>query len=182
MPAFRIVQNLDSLTMTGGITTSSPIALKSGYLRIVPESSAYIEIGSSPTISTSTSIWVAANQELILKETVIAQTTVAIQTGSSTKVTLPEGTFSDFSAGDVVELTGISPSGINTSFASVSSVDATNDAGTGGFNRIITLNWDTSGIGSPITDNQGVLRRVIKIAASSASGKVHITEVQIAGG
>lgn len=182
MPALKIVQKLDSLTMTGGITTSAPIALKSGYLRIVPESNCYIEVNSSPTISTSTSIWVAAGQELILKETVIAQTTVGVQTGATTVITLPEGTFSDFSAGDVVELTGIAPSGINTTSATVASVDATNVAGTGGFNRVLTLNWDTSGISSPITDSNGVLRRVVKVAASAASGKVHITEVQIAGG
>jgi hypothetical protein len=184
MSAYKIVQKITPLTMTGGITTSNPIALKSGYLRIVPEQDAYIEVSSSPTISTSTnaSVFVKGGTEFLIKETVIAQTVVAVQTGTATTVTIPEGTFSDFSSGDIVELTGIVPSGINTTSATVASVDATNDAGTGGFNRIITLNWDTSTQGAAITTPTGVLRRVTKVAASAASGKVHITEVQIAGG
>ena len=184
MSAYKIVQKITPLTMTGGITTSGPIALKSGYLRIVPEQDAYVEVAPSPTISTTTnaSIFVKGGTELLIKDTVIAQTVVAIQTGTATTVTIPEGTFSDFSSGDVVELTGIVPSGINTTAATVASVNTTNDAGTGGFNRIITLTWNTSGQGAAITTPTGVLRRVTKVAASAASGKVHITEVQIAGG
>lgn len=184
MSAYKIVQKITPLTMSGGITTSGPIALKSGYLRIVPEQDAYVEVAPSPTISTSTnaSIFVKGGSELLIKDIVIAQTVVAVQTGTATTVTLPEGTFSDFSSGDVVELTGIVPAGINTTAVTVSSVDTTNDAGTGGFNRIITLNWNTSSQGTLITTPTGVLRRVTKVAASAASGKVHITEVQIAGG
>lgn len=184
MSAYKIVQKITPLTMTGGITTSGPIALKSGYLRIVPEQDAYIEVSPSPSISTTTnaSIFVKGGNELLIKDTVITQSVVAVQTGATTIVTIPEGTFTDFSSGDVVELSGIVPSGINTTSATVSSVDATIDAGTGGFNRIITLNWDTSAQGASITTPTGVLRRVTKVAASSASGKVHITEVQIAGG
>ena len=83
---------------------------------------------------------------------------------------------------DLVELTGIVPAGINTTAATVASVDATNDAGTGGFNRVITLTWNTSSQGAPITTSTGVLRRTTKVAAYGASGKLHITEIQIAGG
>ena len=69
MSAFKIVQKIPSLTIgsASGISTSGPIALKSGYFRIVPTGNAYIEIDANPGISTSTSIWVAANTELILK-------------------------------------------------------------------------------------------------------------------
>ncbi len=66
--------------------------------------------------------------------------------------------------------------------ATVASVNATNSAGTGGFNRIITLTWNTSSQGAPITTSTGVLRRTTKVAAYGASGKLHITEIQIAGG
>ena len=184
MSAYRIVQKFTPLTLTGTATTSGPIALKSGYLRIVPEQDAYIEVGATPTISTSTaaSIFVKGGTELVLKDTVISQRVVGVTTGATTVIDLPEGTFSEFSPGDYVELTGIAPSGINTTFVAVASVDATNDAGTGGFNRKVTLTWDTSGQGGAITDSIGELRRVVKVAAYGASGKVHITEVQIAGG
>ena len=169
--------------MTGAAVTSNPIALRSGFLRIVPEQDAYVEVAPTPTISTSTSasIFVKAGTELILKETAITQTIVGVTTGATTIVTLPEGTFSDFSAGDIVELTGVVPSGINTTAATVASVNATNSAGTGGFNRVITLTWNTSSQG-PVTTPTGVLRRTTKVAAYGASGKLHITEIQIAGG
>ena len=178
MSAYKIVQKISDLS--SGISTSGPIALKSGYLRIVPETDAYIEIGSDPGVSTSSSLWVKAGNELILRETVISQRVVGVDTGATTTVYLPEGTFSEFSVGDYVELTGIAPSGINTTFASVATVDASGGVN-GGFSRKLTLNWDTSsGLSSP-TDADGELRKVIKVAASS-TGKVHVTEVQIAGG
>lgn len=183
MSVYKIVQKITPLTMTGVAVTSNPIALRSGFLRIVPEQDAYVEVAPTPTISTSTSasIFVKAGTELILKDTPITQTIVGVTTGTTTIVTLPEGTFSDFSAGDIVELTGVVPSGINTTAATVASVNATNSAGTGGFNRVITLTWNTSSQG-PVTTPTGVLRRTTKVAAYGASGKLHITEIQIAGG
>ena len=183
MSVYKIVQKITPLTMTGAAVTSNPIALRSGFLRIIPEQDAYVEIAPTPTISTSTSasIFVKAGTELVLKETAITQTIVGVTTGTTTIVTLPEGTFSDFSAGDIVELTGVVPSGINTTAATVASVNATNSAGTGGFNRVITLTWNTSSQG-PVTTSTGVLRRTTKVAAYGASGKLHITEIQIAGG
>lgn len=184
MSVYKIVQKITPLTMTGVAVTSGPISLKSGFLRIVPEQDAYVEVDPTPTISTSTnaSIFVKAGTELILRDTPITQTVVGITTGTTTVVTLPEGTFSDFSAGDIVELTGIVPAGINTTAATVASVDATNRAGAGGFNRVITLTWNTSSQGAPITTSTGVLRRTTKVAAYGAGGKLHITEIQIAGG
>lgn len=170
--------------MTGAAVTSNPIALRSGFLRIVPEQDAYVEVAPTPTISTTTnaSIFVKAGTELILRDTPTTQTVVGVTTGTTTVVTLPEGTFSDFSTGDIVELTGIVPAGINTTAATVASVSTTNIAGTGGFNRVITLTWNTSSQGAPITTSTGVLRRTTKVAAYGASGKLHITEIQIAGG
>jgi len=184
MSAYKIVQKITPLTMTGAAVTSNPIALRSGFLRIVPEQDAYVEVAPTPTISTTTnaSIFVKAGTELILRDTPTTQTIIGVTTGTTTVVTLPEGTFSDFSAGDIVELTGIVPAGINTTAATVASVDASNRAGTGGFNRVITLTWNTSSQGAPITTSTGVLRRVTKVAAYGASGKLHITEIQIAGG
>lgn len=178
MSAYKIVQKINDLN--SGISTSQPISLKSGYLRIVPETDAYVEVDSSPGVSTSSSIWIKSGQELILKETVISQRVVGVITGTKTTVLLPEGTFSQFSVGDCVELTGISPSGINTTFASIDSVDSQGGIA-GGFSKKIILNWNTLGIPSLPTDSDGELRKVIKIAASS-TGKVHITEIQIAGG
>jgi hypothetical protein len=181
MSAFKIVQTIDALVTSGGVTTSAPIALKSGYLRIVPEENAYIDISAVPGINTSTSVWVAAGQEFIWKENIGSQKVVGLSTGTTTSITLPEGQFTEFSVGDYVELTGISPSGINTNFTSVASVNTSLDNSTGGYSRVLTLNWNTASQGA-VTDSIGEIRKVVKVAASAASGKVHITEVQIAGG
>jgi len=182
MSAFKIVQKLPSLTISSaaGISTSGPIAIKSGYFRIVPTGNAYIEIGSNPVISNQSSIWVAANSELIIKESVRSEPVVGIITGTTTTVIIPEGTGSAFNVGDCVELTGASPSGINTNFAQVASVDDTTNF-SGYHNTRLTLNWNTSTQSTPTLTN-AELRKVTKIAAyndSANSNTIHITEVQV---
>lgn len=182
MSAFKIVQKIPSLTIgsAAGISTSGPIALKSGYLRIAPTQNTIVEIGPTPGINTSTSFWVPANNEVILKESVRSHQTVGIITGTTTTVIFPEGTGSPFDVGDYVELTGISPSGINTNFALVSSVDKTTSYN-GYHNTRLTLNWNTSSQAA-VTDAEGELRKVTKIAAyndGSSSNTIHITEVQV---
>jgi len=184
MSAFKIVQKISSLSIgsAAGISTTAPIALKSGYLRIVPTGNAYIEVGSNPGINTSNSIWVAANSELILKETVRSQPTVGIITGTTTTVIIPEGTSCAFDVGDYVELTGISTTGINTTSAQVVTVDNTTSYN-GYFNTRLTLNWNTSAQPPVAKENaKGELRKITKVAAyndSAAPNIIHITEVQV---
>jgi hypothetical protein len=181
MSAYKIVQTIDALVTSGGITTSAPISLKSGYLRIVPEAAAYVDVSATPGINTSTSVWIPAGSEFIWRENIGSQKVVGVATGTTTTITLPEGNFTEFSIGDYVELTGISPSGINTNFTSVASINSSLNSVTGGFSRVLTLNWNTTSQGV-VTNSVGEIRKVVKVAASAASGKVHITEVQIAGG
>jgi hypothetical protein len=183
MSAFKIVQKIPSLTIaaTAGISTSSPISLKSGYLRIVPSGNCFIEIGTNPGINTSTSIWVSANSELILKESVRSQPTVGIITGTTTTAIIPEGTSSAFDVGDYVELTGISTTGINTNFAQVLNIDNASYNQGGYYNAKIILNWNTSSR-PPVINGAGELRKVTKIAAyndSASPNTIHITEVQV---
>lgn len=181
MSAFKIVQTIDAVVTSGGVTTSAPIALKSGYLRIVPEANAYVDVSATPGINTSTSVWIAAGQEFIWKENAASQNVVGVTTGVTTTITLPEGQFTEFSVGDYVQLTGIAPSGINTNFTTIASVNTSLNPTNGGYSRVLTLNWNTSSQGA-VTVSTGEIRKVVKVAASAASGKVHITEVQIAGG
>jgi hypothetical protein len=182
MSAFKIVQKIPSLVIgsASGISTTAPISLKSGYIRVVSTQNAYIEIGSNPGINTSNSIWVPANDELILKETVRSQPTVGIITGATTTVIIPQGTSCAFDVGDYVELTGISTTGINTNFAQVVSVDNTTSYD-GYFNTRLSINWNTSSR-PPVTNGNGELRKVTKIAAfndSASPNTIHITEVQV---
>jgi hypothetical protein len=177
--AFKVAQNLSALVVStsGGITTSNPIALQSGYLLITPTAGAYVEIGSTnPGVSTSTSLFIPANTQTVVKVSRASHRVVGVTTGTTTTISLPEGTGSPFVVGDYVALTGIAPSGINTTYAAIAAVN-------NGISPSVTLTWDTS-LQNVVTDPEGVLRKVIKVAAQDAySGginKIHITEVQIA--
>lgn len=175
MSAFKIVQKVPKLS---GISTSEPISLQSGYLRISPEADTYIEIGYTPTISTSSSLWLKAGETVIVKESVRSQTISGVTTGSSTIISLPSGTTSCVNVGDYVSLSGIEPLGINTSFAEVSSVLGTDPRNEYQSDRVV-LNWDTSSItGIVTTTSSAEIRKSIKVAANSG-GATHITEVQI---
>jgi hypothetical protein len=181
MSAYKIVQELPFISLTsGGIATSTPISLKTGYIRIIPEANAYVKLSNSTGINTTTGFWIPANNEVVLKETVRCQPIVGIVTGTSTVVSIPEGTTSAFEAGDYVELTGITPSGINTSYTQVSSVEKS--AGyNSSYNTKITLSWNTASQG-PVTVPTGEIRKVTKLTAFNDSGstnKIHLTEVQV---
>lgn len=181
MSAYKIVQKISNLSIasSNGITTSNPIALKSGYLRIVPHDDVHIEIGYNPIVSTS-SIFIPAGNELVLKERVLSQPIVGVTTGTSTILEVPSGTHSAFNVGDHIEVTGLSPSGINTNFVEVTSISNkssyNSDHGTK-----MTIDLNTSSISS-VTDSIGEVRKVIKIAAlnaGSGTNTIRITEVQV---
>lgn len=182
MSAFKIVQKIPSLVIgsASGISTSAPISLKSGYLRIAPTQNTFIEVGTNPGINTSTSFWVQANNEVVLKETVRSQPTVGIITGTSTTAVLPEGATSAFDVGDYVELSGISTTGINTNWAQVTEVINPSYYNSDS-NPKVLLNWNTSAQ-PPVLNGSGYLRKAVKIAASNDSSNpntIHITEVQV---
>lgn len=183
MSAFKLAQKLPSLVIgsTAGISTTAPIALKTGYIRIVPTGNAYIEIGYNPGISTSTSFWVPANTEVVLKERVLSQPVVGIITGATTTILLPEGTTSSFGVDDYVQLTGITTVGFNTTFARVASVDTSTYVG-GYYGTRLTLDLNTSARPPIVGDVAGELRKVVKVAAyndSASSNTIHISEVQV---
>lgn len=183
MSAFKLTQKIPSLVIgsAAGISTTNPIALKTGYIRIVPTGSAYIEIGYNPGISTSTSFWVPANTEVILKERVLSQPVVGIITGTTTTVVLPEGTSSSFDVNDYVQLTGITTVGFNTTFTRVVSVDNSTYVG-GAYGRTLKLDINSSAQ-PPVTETvAGELRKVVKVAAYNDSANpntIHISEVQV---
>lgn len=184
MSAFKIVQNLPSVSVGAAASASSDaISLQSGYIRILPESDSYVEIGSPPAgVSTSTSLWIPGGSSVTLKENVSAGRVVGVTTGATTTIDFPEGQASPVSVGDYIELSGITPAGINTTFAEVTSVDVSSGPN-GYYGTRAVINWDTSGQG-PVTDinYDSEVRRAIKINVKddSTGGKIHITEVQIA--
>ena len=84
--------------------------------------------------------------------------------------------------GDRVEITGISPSGINTNSVVIASIDrtsATLNADYAGKVRM-TLTWNTSAQGA-VTDSEGEVRKVVKVAALGSGGSLYAQQVQISG-
>jgi hypothetical protein len=191
MFAFKIVQNIETVAVSSsGISTSGPIPLKSGYLKISSDQNIFVEISPTPSLSTS-SLWIASGETVVIKDTVISQKVVGIQTGATTNVILPEGTFSQFIAGDYVQLTGIQFAGINTNFSRVVSVD-NEHTNNGGYSRRIEIDHNTSSVAYPSVwtpsvsnvDQTAELRRITKVGVKGdgQAANVHITEIQIAGG
>lgn len=179
--AFKLIQKIPliSIATSGGISTSIPIAMKTGYLRITPEDNAYIEVSPTPGIDTTTSIWVSGGDSVVMKEEWGSRAFVGIQTGSSTTIIFEPGTAAGFEIGDVVSISGASPAGVNTSFTTVDSIE-TSTSYDSYYNTRMTVNWNTSGIAT-VTNQVGEVRKVTKVAAynaGSGANKIHITEIQ----
>ena len=82
-----------------------------------------------------------------------------------------------YSVGDIVQVTGCAPSGINTANATVSAVSGP-DVINGVQSGTVTLNYGDANLAA--TDAVGEIRRLVKVAVRG-SGKTHISEVQIVG-
>ena len=176
MAAFKVVQKIASVN---GNATSGSIALKSGYLRVTPAGGdAFVEVGSNPTATDDSSIYVPQKTSLVFKESVAScQTTSVTNASAAIKFGLPSGTEAPFVVGDTVQVTGCAPSGINTTSASVSAVTGP-DPINGVQSGTVTLNYGDANLSA--TDAVGEIRRQVKVAVRG-TGKTHISEVQIVG-
>ena len=176
MAAIKVVQKIASVS---GNATSGSIALKSGYLRVTPAGGdAFVEVGSNPTATDDSSIYVPQKTSLVFKESVAScQTTSVTNAAAAIKFGLPSGTEAPFVVGDTVQVTGCAPSGINTTSASVSAVTGP-DPINGVQSGTVTLNYGDANVSA--TDALGEIRKVVKVAVRG-TGKTHISEVQIVG-
>lgn len=182
---FKIVQKIPDISITnvGGISTSGPIAMKTGCFRIVSKDDAYIEFGTFPGISTTSSFWIAGKQVVVVKNSAKSQSFAGIQTGTTTKIYLKEGIGCAFEVGEYISIDGPALGGIGTNMALISSIDY--DRNYYGYPTTkITVNWNTASQ-PPASDTTGEMRSVIKIAAANdgtGANKIHITEVQVSSG
>ena len=176
MAAFKVVQKIASVS---GNATSAVIALKSGYLRVTPAGGdAFVEVGTNPTATDDSSIYVPQKTPTIFKESVASIQTESVTNASAAiKFGFPSGTEAPFVVGDTVQVTGCAPSGINTTSASVTAVTGP-DPINGVQSGTVTLNYGDANLSA--TDAVGEIRRVVKVAVRG-SGKTHISEVQIVG-
>ena len=178
MASFKVVQKIASVS---GNATSGSIALKSGYLRVTPAGGdAFVVVGTDPTASDDSSIYVPQKSPTVFKEKVASSNIVGVTTAdASTTFTFPTGMESPFAVGDTIEVTGTT--GFNTTSATVTQNIPAN-YGSSGFDasqsgKVVIGVGSSDKATAAIT---GELRRVVKVAVR-ASGKTHISEVQITG-
>ncbi len=181
MAAFKVVQKIASVS---GNATSASIPLKSGYLRVTPAGGdAFVEVGTNPTATDDSSIFVPVDTPTVFKESVASVQTESVTNASAAiKFGLPSGTEAPFVVGDKVQVTGCAPAGINTTSADVTAVTGPNPFGISGNastqSGTVTLNYGDANLSA--TDGVGEIRKVVKVAVRG-SGKTHISEVQIVG-
>ena len=77
MAAFKVVQKIASVS---GNATSASIPLKSGYLRVTPAGGdAFVEVGTDPTATDDSSIYVPQKTSLVFKESIASVQTYQLQ-------------------------------------------------------------------------------------------------------
>ena len=174
--ALKIVQTITAVEPpNNGISTSGPINLKTGYLRLTSTgASNFIEIidGNHNVAVSSSSLAIPQDTSEILKERVARQKISGITTGSSTVVSFSETLDHPFIVGDCVSIIGAQPSGINTNYSLITAVAPTS----------VTLAFNSSSVTGIITTTNSTLARSVKVSVYTAdnNSKVNIAEVQIA--
>ena len=168
--AIKVVQKVNRITANvSTATTSNPIALKSGYLRVSTGlTSVYVEIGSEP-VATTNSFQISSYGNEVLKERLARQKIAGITTGTTTIVSFSENAGNPFLVGDYVTIQNAQPAGINTEHKLVTQV----------LNDSLTISHNSSSIVGVITTTNANIARSVKVSVLAADGSqnVSITEI-----
>lgn len=159
--ALKIVQTVSRIAPTiSTATTSDPIVLRSGYIRVSTGSTgAYVAIGTDPVATVNDFHLPPFNNE-VLKERLSRQKITGITTGTTTTVSFGQNLGNVFEVGDYVSIREASPAGINTTHVPIIS---TTDSS-------VVIDYDSSSVTGVSVDNQATLSRSIKISALAAGG------------
>lgn len=155
--ATKIVQdtNIPRIVPTPGVaSTSVPIALKSGYLRVTIGSTTgsaggYVAIGTDP-VATSNNFHITSYNVDILKESMKRQVIAGITTGTTTTLYFVENSGNPFVLGDYVTIENATTVGLNTTHKEV----------IGGSDNSIIINYNSSSIINPNINGASVARSV----------------------
>ena len=168
--AIKVVQKVNRITANvSTATTSNPIALKSGYLRVSTGlTSVYVEIGSEP-VATTNSFQIGPYGNEVLKERLARQKIAGITTGTTTIVSFNENAGNPFLVGDYVTIQNAQPAGINTEHKLVTQV----------LNDSLTISHNSSSIVGVITTTNANIARSVKVSVIATDGaqNVSITEI-----
>jgi len=180
--AHRPVGAGSSFTFTAGAaTTSSAFTVQSSVLRVVAVGgAAHVAIGVTPA-ATNTDYYIPAGETVTLGLTKASNRVVGVTTGTTTIVTVPEGTQVPFAVGDYVSLTATGQSYYDFTHQRVLSIDTT--AGVDGYySTRMTVNYNSSGIVTAFSAADASVVVSNKISAYGVgSGTLYFQQVQITG-
>jgi len=171
-----------SFTFTAGTaTTSSAFSVQSSVLRVVAVGgAAHVAIGVNPT-ATNTDYYVPAGDTVTLGLTKASNRVVGVTTGTTTIVTVPEGTQVPFGVGDYVTLSASGQSYYDFTHKEVLSVDTS--AGVNGYYQTrMTVANNSSGIVTAFAPLDATISISNKVSAYGvSSGTLYYQQVQITG-
>lgn len=181
--AHRPVGAGSSFTFTAGTaSTSNSFSVQSSVLRVVAVGgAAHVTVGPTPTATTS-DYYIPAGGTSTLALTKSSNRVVGVTTGTTTVVTVPEGTQVPFGVGDYVSLSASGQSYYNFSHQEVLSVDTS--AGYDGYHQTrMTINYNSSGIVTAFSSPDATVIASNKVSAIGAGtgGTIYYQQVQISG-
>jgi hypothetical protein len=155
--ATKVIQDtiIPRIEPTAGVaSTSVPIALKTGYLRITigstsESSGGYVSIGNNPVV-TKNNYHIVSYSTDILKETLKRNTVAGITTGNTTKIIFQHNSGNPFDLNDYVTIENAPTAGINTTHNQILAHD----------DDSITINFNSSSIVNPNITGASVARSV----------------------
>ena len=188
--AHQQVGDLVSFTAPASSVQSSAIPQKTQYLRVVAiDQDAHVAIGTNPTATTANYYVVADTPEVISIGKPRSQPVVGITTGSTTIIEFQQGTGSQFTVGDTVNLSVTDQDYYDSAVtgAIVTAVNETYEPNAdSGYCRRITLAANTTSIATAYSSsNYAELRNVFKVAGIRGGGTnavVKVQQIQVVGG
>jgi len=163
----------------GSASTSTAFSVQSSVIRVVAVGGgAHIAVGGTPS-ATSGDYYVPVGGTATLALTKASNRVVGVTTGTTTIVTVPEGTQVPFSVGDYVTLSGSTYH--NFTHAQVVSVDTSTNVD-GYFQTRMTVNYNSSGIVTTFNSPDATVTNSNKVSAYGVgSGTLYAQQVQISG-
>lgn len=163
----------------GAASTSSAFSVQSNVLRVVAAGgAAHVLVGGNPTAS-SIDYYVPSGGTATLALTRASNRVVGVTTGTTTTITVPEGTQVPFGVGDYVTLSGSTYH--NFTHAEVLSVDTS--SGVQGYHQTrMTVAYNSSGITTAFGAADASITNSNKVSAYGVgAGTLYYQQVQITG-
>lgn len=180
--AHRPVGAGSSFAFTAGTaTTSTSFQVRSDVLRVVAVgAAAHIAVGGTPSAA-STDYYVPANQSATLALTRASNRVIGVTTGTTTVISVPEGTQVPFGVGDYISLSVSGQSYYDFTHQRVISVDTSSNIN-GYFQTRMTVDYNSSGILTAFSSSDARIINSNKVSAfGTGSGILYLQQVQISG-